>query len=194
MKRVFLLFWVIGIVCAAAVAQEERHEVTVQGSGLFTKETTGPGINNNPTYSGGFMAGYRFNVNRWLAAEGDYDFFSNSQKYTTSTAGFSAQTRVHGVTGVAVIKLPSYRMVKPFALAGAGALIFDPRSTSQMDRQTRGASVYGGGFDVSVLRHVALRTQYRGFVYKVPDFGVSQLSMDKTTHAAVPSAGLVFHW
>ena len=42
-----------------------------------------------------------------------------------------------------------------------------------------------------MLRHVAIRAQYRGFVYKVPDFGINQLKLDKYTHAAVPSAGLV---
>ena len=194
MRRSVLLICSIGLLCVFSLAQEERHQVTVQGSGFFTKETTTSGITNKPTYSGGLLAGYRFNINRWLAAEGDYDFFSNSQKYATSSAGFTAQTYVHAVTGTAVIKLPAYRLIKPFVLAGGGVLVFDPRNTTLIDRQTRGAFVYGGGFDISLVRHVALRTQYRGFVYKVPDFEVNQLRMDKYTHAAVPSAGLVFHW
>lgn len=77
-------------------------------------------------------------------------------------------------------------------MAGGGALVFDPRNTSSIERQTRGTFVYGVGGDVSVMKHVAVRAQYRGFVYKVPDFGVGQLKTDKFTHAAVPSAGLVF--
>jgi hypothetical protein len=39
---------------------------------------------------------------------------------------------------------------------------------------------------------MAIRAEYRGLVYKVPDFGLIPLRVDKFTHAAVPSAGLVF--
>jgi hypothetical protein len=58
--------------------------------------------------------------------------------------------------------------------------------------QTRGAFVYGGGVDVPMFKHVALRAQYRGFIYKTPDFETTTLKVDKYTHSAVPSAGLVF--
>jgi hypothetical protein len=45
---------------------------------------------------------------------------------------------------------------------------------------------------VPITKHVALRAEYRGFVYKAPDFDRSDLKTDKFTHSAVPSAGLVF--
>jgi len=45
---------------------------------------------------------------------------------------------------------------------------------------------------VPVARHIALRAQYRGFVYKIPDFEMASLKVDKYTHSAVPSVGLVF--
>ena len=193
MKRILLFFSVLALAVASCWAQEEaRHEVTVQGSGLFGKTTTGSGVSNQSTNSGGAMAGYRFNINKWIAAEGDYDFSSNSQKYVTSSGSFRTQTYVHGVTGTAVFKLPALRNLKPFALAGGGALVFDPRNNASLERQTRGTFVYGGGADVPVMRHIAVRGQYRGFVYKTPDFGTAQLKTDKFTHAAVPSAGLVF--
>lgn len=193
MKRTLLFFSLLALAAASCWAQEEsRHEVTVQGSGIFGKTTTGSGVQNKPTNTGGFMAGYRFNINKWLSAEGDYDFSSNSQKYVTSSGNFRTQSYIHGVTGTAVIKLPTFGNLKPFAVAGGGALVFDPRNTPSIERQTRGTFVYGGGADVPVMRHIAVRAQYRGFVYKTPDFGLSQLKTDKFTHAAVPSAGLVF--
>ena len=193
MKRTLLFFSVLALAATACWAQEEaRHEITVQGSGLFGKTTTGSGVQNEPTNSGGLMAGYRFNIKKWLSAEGDYDFSSNSQRYVTSSGNFRTQTNVHAATGAAVFKLPALANLKPFALAGGGALVFDPRNNASIERQTRGTFVYGGGADVSVMKHVAVRGQYRGFVYKTPDFGVTQLKTDKFTHAAVPSAGLVF--
>ena len=42
------------------------------------------------------------------------------------------------------------------------------------------------------VRHFLVRAQYRGFVYKTPDFEMTSLKVDKYTHSAVPSAGLVF--
>jgi hypothetical protein len=49
-----------------------------------------------------------------------------------------------------------------------------------------------GGSDVPVSKHFLVRTHHRGFVYKVPDFEMTSLKLDKYTHSAVPSAGLVF--
>jgi hypothetical protein len=43
-----------------------------------------------------------------------------------------------------------------------------------------------------MAKHIALRAQYRGFVYKTPDFEMTGLKVDQYTHSAVPSAGLVF--
>jgi hypothetical protein len=45
---------------------------------------------------------------------------------------------------------------------------------------------------VPIAKHFLVRAQYRGFIYKIPDFEMTSLKVDKYTHAAVPSAGLVF--
>jgi opacity protein-like surface antigen len=178
-------------------AQEVRHELIVQGSGFLNKETTGGGITNQPTNSGGVMAGYRFNLKNWLAVEGDYDYFRNSQKFLSSAGTASIPMNVNAATGVAIVKLPSFKaprvkVAAPFVLAGGGAMFFDPRGGSALSVQTRGAFVYGGGVDVPMSKHFLVRAQYRGFVYKTPDFDVASLKLDKYTHSAVPSAGLVF--
>ena len=47
---------------------------------------------------------------------------------------------------------------------------FDPPGGSVSQEQTRNAFVYGGGLDVPMAKHIALRAQYRGFVYKISDF------------------------
>jgi len=43
-----------------------------------------------------------------------------------------------------------------------------------------------------ITEDIDLRAQYRGFVYKAPDFEMTSFKIDKYTHSAVPSAGLVF--
>lgn len=189
-----IVFVIFGI---SSWAQEVRHELTVQGSGFFNKQTSDGGITNKPTNSGGVMAGYRFNLKNWLAVEGDYDYFRNGQKFLAGGGTTFIPVNVHAATGTAIVKLPSFkapgvRVVSPFVLAGGGAMFFDPRGESVRDVQTRATFVYGGGVDVPLSRHFLVRAQYRGFVYKTPDFEMASLKVDKFTHSAVPSAGLVF--
>ena len=77
MKKLTELAIILVLFGISSWAQEVRHEVTVQGSGFFKKQTTVDGITDEPTNSGGVMAGYRFNLKNWLAVEGDYDYFRN---------------------------------------------------------------------------------------------------------------------
>lgn len=203
MKKLIELAIILVLFGISSWAQEVRHELTIQGSGFFNKQTTAGGITNEPTNSGGVMAGYRFNLKNWLAVEGDYDYFRNSQRFLSSSGTTSIPMNVHAATGVAVVKLPSFKIpagriisavkiVSPFVLAGGGAMFFDPHGASANGEQTRGTFVYGGGVDVPLSKHFLVRAQYRGFVYKTPDFEITSLKVDKYTHSAVPSAGLVF--
>ena len=154
MKKLTELAIIFVLFGMSSWAQEFRHEVTIQGSGFFQKQTTAGGITNEPTNSGGVMAGYRFNLKNWLAVEGDYDYFRNHQT-------FSGEQRHHIHTDECsrrdwcchceasflqnALKLPGVKIVSPFVLAGGGAMFFDPRGGSISNEQTRGAFVYGGG-------------------------------------------------
>src|ERR1700687_3055359 len=136
MKKLTELAIILVLFGISSWAQECRKEMTVQGSGFSNKQTTGGGITNEPTNSGGVMAGYRFNLKNWLAAEGDYDYFKNGQTFLPSRRTPALPSNVHAVPGVAIVKLPSFKMpvnipgvkiVHPFVLAGAGAMFFDSR-------------------------------------------------------------------
>jgi hypothetical protein len=197
MKTLIVAAIILILFGISSSAQEVRNEVTLQGSGFFKKQTTVGGITDDATNSGGVMAGYRFNIKNWLAVEGDYDYFRNHQTFSGSTGTTFIPMNVHAVTGTAIVKLPSFKMpagkmVSPFVLAGGGAMFFDPRGESATKEQTRGAFVYGGGVDVPISRHFLMCAQYRGFIYKIPDFEMASLKVNKYTHAAIPSAGLVF--
>lgn len=196
MKKLTQMAIILAILGISSFAQEVRNEVTLQGSGFFNKLTTDRGITNEPTNSGGVMAGYRYNLKNWLSVEGDYDYFRNSQKFWSGSGATFIPMNVHAATGTAIVKLPSFKVpavkvVSPFVLAGGGGMFFDPRDGS-VNEQTRGAFLYGGGFDVPLAKHIDLRAQYRGFVYKAPDFEMTSFKLDKYTHSAVPSAGLAF--
>jgi len=199
MKKLTGLIFIFNLLGIASWAQEVKNEVTVQGSGFFQKQTTNSGITNDPSNSGGVNVGYRRNLTKWFAVEGDYDYFRNHQTFETGSGTTFVPTNVHAATAVGVVKLPAFKtkmpalkVVSPFVLAGGGAMFFDPRGGFVSTEQTRGACVYGGGVDVPLSKHFLVRAQYRGFVYKIPDFDMASVKTDKYTHSAAPSAGLVF--
>ena len=177
-----------------AVAQELRSEVSVQGTGFFTKDSNGNGIENKPTETGGLLIGYRYNINRWLAAEANYGYDRNTQSYFGSTFA-RVQSNIHQITGSAVVKLPSFARIQPYVITGGGGLIFDPTGDAGgATSQAKGAFLYGGGADYAFTKHLSLRAEYRGLVYKAPNFNVASLRTDSWTHTAQPSAGIVFRF
>ena len=190
------------LLASSARAQEGflRHEVGVQGTGFFTKDSQQNGTLQHSTDTGGFLVNYRFHFNGWLGAEASYGYNRNTQQNFTPSGNFGIQSNVHQATGAVVVNVPVYvARMRPYVLAGAGALVFDPTSNtggfvSAAQQQTRPAFVYGGGVDYRFVRHVALRLEYRGFVYNRPDFGIATLSSNVTAHTAQPSAGLVVHF
>ena len=106
-KAVVVLATVAILMGTAAVAQESRSEVSLQGTGIFTKETNGRGTTQRATDTGGLLVGYRYHFNRWLAAEGVYGYGRNTQQFFT-TAGLSRiQANVHQATGGFVVNLPT---------------------------------------------------------------------------------------
>ena len=181
-----------------ATAQESRSEITLQGTGFFTKDTNGQGISRTATDTGGFLVGYRYHFNRWLSGEANYGYDRDTQKYF-SAGGFSrVQADVHTATADVVVGLP-FRIARlnPYVLGGGGSLVFHPTGGGFVpgaDTQAKGAFLYGGGVKYALARHWSLLAEYRGYVYKDADFGVRALNTDSWTHTAQPSAGIAFRF
>jgi hypothetical protein len=171
-----------------------RHQVTVQGGVTFTRKVTDSGITYKPTSSGTGLVGYRFNINRWLGVEGDYDFFRNSQKFIISSTSISLKTNVNVATGSAVINIPNpmTKRFKSYASIGGGAMIFHPTGTDITTLQTRNVIVFGGGVDFPVAPHIAIRGQAKTLMYKAPDFATNNLRTSKYVQTMIPSVGVVF--
>lgn len=92
----------------AAIAQErDWHEVSVQATGVFTRNSQGNGIIRHTTDSGGLLVNYRLHFNSWLAAEANYGYNRNTHQYFTSGEQFGVQANSHQTTGALVITLPS---------------------------------------------------------------------------------------
>ena len=202
-RTAILILAVVSLLSVGATAQGTRSEVSVQGTGIFTKDSNGQGVLQQSTQTGGVLGTYRYRINHWFSAEAAYGWNRNSQLFSTPGGSARVQTDMHQVTGALVVNLPalqSFKNMHPYVLAGGGALIFDPTNNGGgvlgVQRQTVGTFVYGGGADFPIpkLDRLALRLEYRGLVYNAPNFGLSNLDTGKVTHTAVPSAGLVFRF
>lgn len=190
------------LLCSSATMAQRnesggRNEVSVQGTGFFTKDSQGNGLSQHNTDSGGLLVSYRYHFNRWFAADASYGYARNTQQNNTPTGILDVQANVHQATGALVVTFPRKVLrLNPYLLAGAGALVFDPTGNAGAgaSRQAKAAFVYGGGVDYKVFNHVYLRAEYRGLVYDRPDFGLAALHSGATTHTAQPSAGIVFRF
>jgi opacity protein-like surface antigen len=184
-------------VMSPAFAQEENprsQEVTVQGVGSFVKSTVNNGVPQSATDSGGVLASYRYFFNAHSGVEANYGFQNNIQNYGSLGSVAGVRTLSHEVSAAYVLRFPG-RRITPFVLAGAGGLIFDPKSFVGANAQTRAAFVYGGGADLNLSKHVFMRAEYRGFIYNSPTYDLPGLNgLDRVTHRAEPSLGFGYRF
>jgi hypothetical protein len=108
MRRTTIVVGSIFLLTLAAMAQENRSEISVQGTGFFTKSASGNGTAYSTSQTGGFLTTYRYHLNHWISAEAAYGYDLNSQKYLIlSSSAFRIQSGIHQMTGSLVLNLPS---------------------------------------------------------------------------------------
>ena len=198
-QKSFLTMLMAGAASIAlpAYAQTEgpgRQEVAVQAFGSFVTSTTQNGVDNSATNSGGVLASYRYFFSTHHGVEANYGYALNTQRYASGTGVTGVNTHSHEVSGAYVFRMPM-RNVTPFALAGAGALVFDPKDFMGANTQTRPAFIYGAGADWNLSHHIFVRAEYRGFVYSSPTYDLPVLAgLDRTSHRAEPSVGFGYRF
>ncbi len=202
-KRAAVQIAIVVAAISAASAQDVGHfDASVAWAGVFSKTSTAyaGGVALKPTTSGAVLGTFRFRFNRMHALELNIGRTSNSQKYFIDPDTFRVNSDVTEYSGAYVFSPFRTAKVEPFLLGGAGALRFYP-GNSYIDgfqaafgatRQTSLAFLYGGGADYRLWRALSLRLQYRGLVYKAPNFHVQTLVTGAKGHMAEPSIGIVF--
>ena len=173
-------------------SEDFKSDVAVQALGSFVKDTTDNGVTHSASNSGGVLGTYRYYFGRHNGVEFNYGYTQNSQRYALGGNVASTQAYSHEATAAYVWRLPLNR-ITPFALAGAGSLVFDPKDISG-DVLARPTFVYGAGADVNLGSRWFLRAQYRGLVYNSPILGASTGSAELLTHRAEPSVGFGFRF
>ena len=64
-KRAAVVVGILAFVSITAVAQENRSEISIQGTGFFTNDIDGNGIQQHAPDTGGFLIGHRYNTDSW---------------------------------------------------------------------------------------------------------------------------------
>ena len=210
------------LLCFASIsfAQNYRFDASVNGAAVFTKQSEANGITQSGTVGTNFFGTFTYHLKPRHAFLFNYGRTKDSQVFQTGD-NFHVLTTITEYSGAyryAAIRKSNFEV---FGLAGGAALRFYPRSTWVFfpplpnnipnnvmadvgaTTQTRVAFLYGLGVDYNIptFPRLAVRLQYRGFLYKEPDFNVNSstngaLSFFTGTygHMAEPSVGLVFRF
>ncbi len=208
------IFMAVFMVSLAAFGQDNRLDVTLGINGAFNHSVTGNNTTLTPTNSGGFLFTPRYRFSGHSSVEFTYTRTSNSQIYVSGPLTYRIHSNVSEYSGAYVFSFMQSERVEPFVLAGAAAINFNPTFTGDTingvpasipaSRQIKPAFLYGAGFDYKLFSllplvrrspltaHLGLRLQYRGLLYKAPDFRVQNLFTGGRGHMAEPSAGIVF--
>ncbi len=207
------------LLASAAAGQDGRFEVSGNGAGVFTKQSTGNGITQSATDGSNFFGSFRFRFSPKQSFIFNYGSAHNSQIYQ-SNYDFHVVTHTTEYTGAWMFSPIKRGRFEPFVLAGGGALKFNPRSTWIVlpdingdipnrvatnlgaVTETKIAFLYGAGVDyqLPIFRRFSIRLQYRGLLYKDPDFKVNAngggltLFTGGTGHMAEPSLGIAFRF
>ena len=199
MKKTMLL-GALMLLASAGFAQESRQDASVSAIGVFAPQVNGNAVQANASSTVGFLGSYRYMLTPRSALELNYSFAQYSTKYSTSfLPNVRIHTRQQEITGAYVYNFRSYRNFNPFVEAGVGGLIFTPIrdfGTTNLDtkQNTNIGALFGAGVAYELSPSWDVRIQYRGFVAKTPDFGLTNFKTNRWEVISLPAVGVAYHF
>jgi opacity protein-like surface antigen len=202
MKKMMLL-GALMMFCTAAVgnAQESRQDISVGFFGVYAPAVYGLLIHPmTTTETGGFLGSYRYMLTPRSAVELNYTFAQDSMKYDNqgSCPNCRVHTRQQEISG-AYVYSRTYKRFNPFAEGGAGIELFTPildNGTNQAGTKQSMAPglLFGGGVAYELSPSFDLRLEYRGFLMKTPDFGLTELNTSRYYVLMTPALSVAYHF
>ena len=207
MKKIVLVLFLLAVCVAAGRAQESRQDISLSGTGViepFIASSTDVQVHSN--YALGALLSYRFMLTPSSALEANYGItYQNTFHYVVSnTNNYNVLTRTQEISA-AYVRSFTFKKFNPFVEGGPGALIFLPirnSGTTNIDvkQQTAIGGMYGAGIAYEISPSFDIRAEYRGWVTKVPNFGLgsssstANLSTNKWFNIFVPTVGVAYHF
>ncbi len=209
MKKIAIIAFLLAVSVAAGRAQESRQDISLSGTGLiepFVGSSTDVYVHSTPAY--GALLSYRFMLTPSNALEANYGItYQNKIGFTVNPFPNEIQvlTRTQEISGAFVHSF-NYRKFNPFFEAGPGAMIFLPilnaaTKTQDTKQQTDIGILYGAGIAYEISPSFDIRAEYRGFVTKVPNFGLHtqsantiDLNTNRWYNIYMPTVGVAYHF
>lgn len=208
------------LLTSIALGQDGHFDASINGGATFTSTASGNSITQSATSGFNVFGTFRYKFKPKHSLVVNFGRARNSQTFLAGD-NFHVLNSIAEYTGGYLFSPYPKAKFQPFLMAGGGALVFNPSSTwvffpdlpnNVLDRvqvnlgavkQTEVAFFYGLGVDYKLpwFTRVSLRMQYRGFLYKAPDFKVDQNSGSTVSfftggkeHMAEPSIGFVYRF
>ena len=202
MRSSLRLLTIILATASFATAQEVEHfNASINFAGVWSKSSTSSdgSLTLKPTNSLEEVGSVRWRLNHYHALEVNIGHTTNSQFYSVSPNTFRVGAGITEFSADYVLSPMHAGHWEPFLFGGAGALRFGAGTTFinglqasfPVKQQTELAFLYGGGTDYNFWKFLGVRLQYRGLIYKAPNFGQANLLTHAKGHLAEPSIGLV---
>ena len=128
-KRAAMAVAVGMILTCSGLGQDAHYDISVNGMGVLSKQTSGNQVVQTPTQGYGVVAVGEVRLNSRFAVQANAGHFDNSQKYATGTLDYRIQSTVTELSGALVCRLFQTEKWKPFLFGGAGVLFFNPDHT-----------------------------------------------------------------
>jgi outer membrane immunogenic protein len=191
-RRILIALCVTTIFVAGAIAQEQpASAASFNFSSVFTAHN-----GDQPSGNIAYLASFEHYFGEHGGILLNYANVRD-QKFASPTGG--VQSNAHETTLAYMARFPHGKLT-PFVIVGGGAVIFNPTENFVLSSggtptlQAKAAFLYGGGADYNVTRNIALRMQYRGLLFRSPDFHTVDLDGQTYSHLAEPSLGVVFRF
>jgi len=196
-----LLAAVLAVASAPANGQGNRSEFNASFTANYQSSVSGQNVTDNPTYSGGILANYRYHFSDWGAFEVNYSRTRYTQFYSGSTGAITSFTQANAQEATMAFVFKHWSALngrlEPFAEVGTGGLFWSPISGGSVGgpyNQSRPVLLYGGGFDWKAFGHFGLRAGYRGLFYTAPDYNVNGQFTNTRTQMKEPYAGITYRF
>lgn len=193
-KQIQIAMVLTGLMVPAFGQEEFKQDAVVQITGNFTKQSTDNGLTQDQSDSAGVLASYRYFFHKNHGVEVNYGYTRNNLLSSLGGVSASQQLNQHELSAAYVVRFP-VRRITPFALAGAGAFLYDPTfATSTITAKP--AFIYGAGADVHVTNQFFIRAQYRGQIHQSLLSNAPSIvgSDDRWMHTAQPTVGFGFRF
>jgi hypothetical protein len=192
LSSLVLLLSAVSVSFPAAAQTLKNLDGSINFFGQFTGKVSGNGVTDSPTNSFGTLISVRQSFHPWLGYEVNYSYTRYSERYNSIL--YSVQNNVHEVSGAYLVQAPKLPIfgIQPFAAVGVGGMIFLPTTVGgqRYDQQWRTPFLYEIGANFPILTsHLGLRLQYRGLIYKAPDYGSALLTTNATRQTGEPTVG-----